>query len=155
MTNARPRFAVLLFFSLLAVPTNSHAANLDGIVMTVLITTASTVDTTVERIITESALVFLEREGIEVVMADYELSGDEPTRRDITRIARNGKSDFVLFGTYNQARDSATTLNISFSLYMAGPAIPVATFRGETEIDLSLDRSIAGFLEILIDEAFA
>ncbi len=123
--------------------------------MTVLITTASTVDSTVERIVTESALVFLERKGAEPVIADYELSEDEPTRRDITRIARDTKSDFVLFGTYNPAGGSATTLVISFSLYLADPPIPVATFRGETEIDLSLDRSIAGFLEILLDEAFA
>ena len=140
MTNARSRVAVLLFISFMAISVNSHAGHLEGTVMTVLITSASTVDARVERIITESALLFLEQEGIETILADYKLSDEEPTRRDITRLARSSASDLVLFGTYNQAGESATVLNISFSLYLADPAIPVATFRGEAEIDLSADR---------------
>jgi len=96
----------------MTVSVNSHAGHLDGTVMTVLITSASTVDARVERIITESALLFLQQEGIETIVADYKLSDEEPTRLDITRLARSSASDFVLFGTYNQAGNSSTTLNI-------------------------------------------
>jgi len=145
----------MLSISLIASPMISQADHFDGTVMTVLITTASTVEARVENVLTDSALVFLERQGIEAVIADYELSDDEPTRRDISRLARDAGSDLILFGTFNQAEDSTTRLDISFSLYLVNPALPIATFQGEAEINLSLDRSVAGFLEILMDDAFA
>ena len=155
MTNARLCFAVVLFAWLGTVPISSQAATLNGTVMTVLIIPASTVDTTIERILTESALVFLEREGIEAVTADSELSDEEPTRRDITRLAREAGGDFVLLGTYTLAGDTATTLDISFSLHLADSAAPAATVQGDIEIDLSLDRSVAGLLETLLGEVIA
>lgn len=155
MTDARSCFAVLLFVLFSAAPISSQATTLDGTVMTVLIIPSSTIDTTVERILTESALVFFEREGIEAVTADYELSGDEPTRRDITRLAREAGGDFVLLGTYTLAGETATALDVSFSLHLADSAAPAATANGRIEIDLSLDRSVASLLEILLDETFA
>jgi len=152
VTNPRLCFAVLLFALFGTAPISSQAATLNGTVMTVLIIPASTVDATIERILTESALVFLEREGIEAVTADSELSDEEPTRRDITRLAREAGSDFVLLGTYTLAGDTATTLHISFSLHLADSAAPAATVHGDIEIDLSLDRSVASLLETLLEE---
>jgi hypothetical protein len=155
VTNASLRFAVLVVILVSFASLHSWAGHLEQTNMTVLITSASTVDERVERILTESTLIYLERESINTVLADYDLSDDEPSRRDITRLAREGGSDFVLIGTYNPSAESASSLTISFTIYLADPAIPVATYRGDAKIDLTLDRTIADFLDILLDEAFA
>ena len=155
MTNASLRFAVFVLTLFVAASVCATADHLQGVVMTVLITSASTVDERTERILTESVLIALDRAGIEAVIADMELSDEEPSRRDITRLAREGASDFVLICTYNLTPGSTSTLAISLALYLADPAIPVATFRGKAEINLTLDRSVAAFLDTLLEEAFS
>lgn len=154
MVATRKLGVTILIALSLFVPATAVAAPLDGTVMTVLITPASTVDARVEQIVTQSALLYLDRHQIEATVADYDLSDEEPSRRDITRLARIGGSEFVLLGTYNLASADASRITINFALYLVDPAIPVAVVRGETGINLFLDRSISRFLETLLEDAF-
>ena len=128
---------------------------LNDVAITILITPASTVDTRVEAILTDSADLYLNQLGVTTVKSDERIRGDEPSRREIARLAGRGGSDFVLVGTYNPVPDSTDILVIGFTLYLVDPAIPVAIVREEVPIDLSLDRAISRMLGVLMQEAFA
>lgn len=142
----------LLFLLCAAAPV--FGAHLEGTVMTVLITSASTVDERLEDILTDSVLVALERHQIQTTVADLNLRGDEPSRRDIARLARVGGSEFVLVGTYNPSGSAGNRLSITFSLYLVEPPIPVAVIQGTTWINLVLDRSIRRLVDHLLEDAF-
>ena len=155
MTNARVRFALFVVTLLMTALACATAERLEGVTVSVVITSATAVEERAERIVTESVLIALDRSEIEAVVVDFELTEDEPSRRDVARIATEGESNLVLICQYRPIPDSPSALEITFALYLFDQATPIATLEQQTEINLSLDISVGDYLEILLDAAYS
>jgi len=147
----RRTFLVTIFLSLLAA--SSVAIDLTGTMITYVVTATTTVDDDIESVLTQAAILALERYDVQVMIPDYTISDDEPSRRDLTRLARLGGSEYVLVGTYNPGR-SSTTFEVTFVLYLVDPPLPVAVARQNLVVSLLMDRDVEGMIKELLFDAF-